>query len=131
MTSVRGTPLVVVAALVLALVGSRTAAHAEQGPAARAAPPAGSDVGRSACAAGSVRSLRSGRVAYAATVVRPLRAYRRPGRRPFARFERLNVNRVPTVFGVLAAVRGRDCRADWYRVQLPRRPNGRSEERRV
>jgi lipoprotein-anchoring transpeptidase ErfK/SrfK len=51
-------------------------------------------------------------------------AYRRPGVRPFARFGRLNQNGVPTVFGVRAAVLRRDCRAAWYRVQLPIKPNG-------
>ena len=52
------------------------------------------------------------------------RAYRGPGRRPFASFGRLNRNGYPTVFRVLASVRRRDCRAAWYRVQLPVRPNG-------
>ena len=41
-----------------------------------------------------------------------------------ARFERLNVNRVPTTFRVLEARLGPDCRPSWYRVQLPIRPNG-------
>ena len=62
-------------------------------------------------------------MAYAAVAARPLRAFRSPGRRPFARFGLLNKNGVPTVFGVQAARTGRDC-ARWYRVQLPRRPNG-------
>ena len=51
-------------------------------------------------------------------------AYRRPGARPFARFGRLNVNRFPTVFRILATVRARDCKTRWYRVQLPIKPNG-------
>jgi lipoprotein-anchoring transpeptidase ErfK/SrfK len=51
-------------------------------------------------------------------------AYRSPGRRPFARFGRVNQNGYPTVFRVLAVIRRRDCRAAWYRVQLPIRPNG-------
>jgi lipoprotein-anchoring transpeptidase ErfK/SrfK len=41
-----------------------------------------------------------------------------------ARFGLMNVNGVPTVFGVVGAVVGRSCRASWYRVQLPLRPNG-------
>lgn len=41
-----------------------------------------------------------------------------------ARFGRLNVNGVPTTFRVLAARLGADCRATWYHVQLPIRPNG-------
>jgi lipoprotein-anchoring transpeptidase ErfK/SrfK len=51
-------------------------------------------------------------------------AYRKPGRAAFARFEHLNVNGVPTVFSVLAAKLDSRCRASWYRVQLPLRPNG-------
>jgi lipoprotein-anchoring transpeptidase ErfK/SrfK len=70
------------------------------------------------------RPVGSNRVAVAAVVVSHARAYRRPGRRPFASFGRLNVNRYPTTFHVLDVVRRRDCRAGWYRVQLPIRPNG-------
>jgi lipoprotein-anchoring transpeptidase ErfK/SrfK len=53
-----------------------------------------------------------------------VRAYRRPARKPFARFSRVNVNGYPTTFQVLAALRRRDCSASWYRVKLPIRPNG-------
>jgi lipoprotein-anchoring transpeptidase ErfK/SrfK len=63
-------------------------------------------------------------VAVAAIVHTHAVAYRRPGARPFARFGRLNVNRFPTVFRVLAVVRARNCSARWYRVQLPIKPNG-------
>jgi lipoprotein-anchoring transpeptidase ErfK/SrfK len=63
-------------------------------------------------------------VTVAAMVRREARAYRRPAGRTFARFGRLNQNGFPTVFRVLAAVKSRDCRATWYRVQLPMRPNG-------
>jgi lipoprotein-anchoring transpeptidase ErfK/SrfK len=75
------------------------------------------------CKSGLV-PIGSSRVTVAAVVRSRAVAYRRPGTRPFARFGRLNVNRFPTVFRVLAAVRGRDCRAHWYRVQLPIKPNG-------
>lgn len=72
-----------------------------------------------------LRPLVSTKRAYAAVVARaPARAYRRPGRKPFARFGRLNVNGVPTVFGVLDKVVDARCRARWYRVQLPMKPNG-------
>ena len=37
----------------------------------------------------------------------------------------LSVNGADQVFGVLGAVRNRACKATWYRVQLPMRPNGR------
>ncbi len=76
------------------------------------------------CAAGSWRALGSRTVAYAAVVRDTAVAYRRPARRPFARFGRLNQNGVRTVFGVLGAVLGSDCEPRWYRVQLPLRPNG-------
>ena len=78
-----------------------------------------------ACTPG-LRRLGSSRVAYAAVVQRPVRAYRRPGRAGFARFGLENVNRVETVFGVTGAVLTRSCRATWYHVQLPMRPNGAS-----
>jgi lipoprotein-anchoring transpeptidase ErfK/SrfK len=64
------------------------------------------------------------RVTVAAMVRREARAYRRPAGRTFARFGRVNQNGFPTVFRVLAAVKARDCRPTWYRVQLPMRPNG-------
>jgi lipoprotein-anchoring transpeptidase ErfK/SrfK len=71
------------------------------------------------------RPLGSSKRAYAAVVEHaPTRAYRRPGRKPFARFGRLNANGVPTVFGVLGKVIDAQCQARWYRVQLPMKPNG-------
>jgi lipoprotein-anchoring transpeptidase ErfK/SrfK len=70
--------------------------------------------------------MRTGgpRLAYAAVVRRRAVAFREPGRDAFASFGRLNQNQVPTVFGVRAAVFDRACRATWYRVQLPIRPDG-------
>ena len=72
-----------------------------------------------------LRPVGSVKRAYAAVVDRaPTSAYRRPGRKPFARFGRRNVNGVPTVFGVVGKVVDARCRARWYRVQLPMKPNG-------
>jgi lipoprotein-anchoring transpeptidase ErfK/SrfK len=85
----------------------------------RAAAPA-----RKHCRPGAVRALGSPAHAFAAVVRTTTRAYRAPGARPLARFGPLNMNGVPTVFGVRAAVLRRDCRAVWYRVQLPIKPNG-------
>jgi lipoprotein-anchoring transpeptidase ErfK/SrfK len=51
-------------------------------------------------------------------------AHRRPGGALLARFERKNVNGVPTVFAVRAKRVDARCRADWYYVQLPLKPNG-------
>jgi hypothetical protein len=77
-----------------------------------------------ACEPGSLQSLRSDRLAYAAVVNVRARAYREPGRRAIHVFGRRNVNGHATVLGVLSAVRGADCNARWYRVQLPLKPNG-------
>jgi hypothetical protein len=85
--------------------------------AAHAQPPA-------RCPAGGVRPLGGATTAYAGLLVRPLRAFRSPGRDAFARFGLRNVNRAPTVLGVLGErVDGR-CRATWLHVELPIRPNG-------
>jgi lipoprotein-anchoring transpeptidase ErfK/SrfK len=76
------------------------------------------------CTAGTVIPLDRKPVAYAVTVRTRITAYRAPGGEAIARFGRLNVNGVPTVLGVLGARLDRRCRAGWYRVQLPMKPNG-------
>lgn len=76
------------------------------------------------CRAGSARRLVSPRAAYAAVVRHEARAYHGPGKRPFASFGSLNVNGVPTAFGVLHSIVDGRCRATWYQVELPMRPNG-------
>jgi len=76
------------------------------------------------CRPGAQQTLGSPARAFAAVVRTHARAYRRPGAGPLARFGRLNINGVPTVLAVRAAVLRRDCRAAWYRVQLPIKPNG-------
>lgn len=77
----------------------------------------------SSCKAG-VRALSAGGGGVAVVVTRPTVARRSPGGVRIARFARTNVNGVQTVFGVLGARVRRDCEVDWYRVQLPLRPNG-------
>jgi lipoprotein-anchoring transpeptidase ErfK/SrfK len=78
---------------------------------------------KTVCAAG-LRPLGTTAVAVAAVVTQPTTAYAEPGGRAVARFGLLNVNGVPTVFGVLGErVDGR-CRPTWLHVQLPIRPNG-------
>jgi lipoprotein-anchoring transpeptidase ErfK/SrfK len=77
------------------------------------------------CRAGAARALGSPVRAYTAAVRTSARAYRRPGADPIGRFAHDNVNGVPTVFSVRAVVLRADCRAAWYRVQLPVKPNGR------
>ena len=76
------------------------------------------------CSAGAVRPVGSADVAWAAVVERPSTAFRAPGRRPFARFGRRNVNGVPTVLGILGERIDSRCRATWLHVALPLRPNG-------
>jgi lipoprotein-anchoring transpeptidase ErfK/SrfK len=76
------------------------------------------------CTPGSSVRLESGRLAYVVTVMSRAVAYRRPGSGKIAAFGRLNLNGVPTVFGVIGARVDAWCQAAWYRVQLPLRPNG-------
>src|SRR5688572_14514084 len=78
----------------------------------------------SACSTARLYHLTSATQAYYAVAKHGLRAFDRPDGGVISTFGRLNVNRVPTVFGVLGAhVRG-NCRPVWFRVQLPMRPNG-------
>src|SRR5262245_1059500 len=109
--------LVFVLPLVAVLAGCGATAHEAASPSRRPA----ADAPR--CTSGPA-PLGSSRVTVAAVVRSHVVAYRRPGARPFARFGRLNLNRFPNVFRVLSALRGSDCRALWYRVQLPIKPNG-------
>ena len=104
-------------------VRGEAAPEAKVAPGSRpAAPRAAATPQRRCLTAG--RRLRSDKVAYAALVRGTAVAYRSPGRGAIVTFGRLNANRVPTVFGVLAEVLGPRCRPAWYRVQLPIRPNG-------
>jgi hypothetical protein len=57
-------------------------------------------------------------------VHRSTAAYRAPGRSAFARFGLVNENRFPMVFSILGEQFGAGCRAAWYHVELPMRPNG-------
>jgi hypothetical protein len=76
------------------------------------------------CLDGARRPLGNDRVAYAAIVRGHAVAYHAPRRLPFARFGRLNVNGVPTVFSVVGEIVDSRCAARWYHVELPLRPNG-------
>ncbi|MGI9112779.1 MAG: L,D-transpeptidase, partial [Gaiellaceae bacterium] len=68
-----------------------------------------------------VRPLRTRALAFAAVVRTRARVHASPNGRSLARYDRLNVNGVPTVFGVLGRA---DCDGRWLWVQLPSRPNG-------
>ena len=98
--------------LVVGLLLAAVAATAD------AADPAGCDPDRP-------RALRTPRVAYSATAVRPLNAFRAPGRGRIQYFKPRNANGAPTVFGVLGVQIDRSCAPRWYVVQLPMFPNGR------
>jgi lipoprotein-anchoring transpeptidase ErfK/SrfK len=104
----RGSALVAVVVFVLAAAA----------PAGAERPPAPSR----GCA--NVKPMLTKTYAYAAYVKRSTRAYRRPGRGLIATFGQRNRNGADQVFGVLGAVRNRACKAVWYRVQLPAKPNG-------
>ena len=101
-------------------------------PAARTAPPeprpAPKPVARTAetarCSAAAERTLTAAHVSYAGFAPNGAVAYRSPGGKVLARFGRENVNGYPTYFGVVGTRVGANCRAQWYRVQLPIRPNG-------
>ena len=79
---------------------------------------------RQTCVPGDETRLGSRSEAYAAVALGRTRALHRPEGELLARFGRLNVNGVTTVFAVLGVVRDERCDAAWYRVQLPIRPNG-------
>jgi lipoprotein-anchoring transpeptidase ErfK/SrfK len=78
------------------------------------------------CTEGEVLPLGSARTAYAAAAPFGAVAYDRPSGAVVARFGSKNVNHYPTVFGVIGAVVRPDCTPRWYRVQLPKKPNGRT-----
>jgi hypothetical protein len=110
-------------ALALVLAGCGASADA-RAPQRHQPPPKPVEVTKTRTCRPGLHRLGSSRVAYAAVVKRPARAYRRPGGAAFARFGLKNVNGVDTVFGVSGAVLTRSCHTTWYHVQLPMRPNG-------
>jgi len=63
---------------------------------------------------------------YAVDVRGVVRVYRKPGRAFVTRFGPVNVNGVQTVLGALDAVLDARCKAAWYRVMLPLKPNGQT-----
>lgn len=79
---------------------------------------------RISCDAGSTRPLGTAERAYAAVVKRSATAFRRPGGERIARFGARNLNGVPTVLAVRAKRVDAACRATWFHVQLPLKPNG-------
>ncbi len=78
------------------------------------------------CAPRAFVPMGSSNRAFGAAARHELGVYTRPGGRVLERFRRVNPNGVTTVFGVLGRNVEPTCRPSWYRVRLPRRPNGRS-----
>ena len=76
------------------------------------------------CVSGRVLPLGSSGRAYVGVAGDGAAALAKPGGRLVARFGRVNANDYPTVFGVVGVVKDARCDPDWYRVQLPIRPNG-------
>ena len=111
-----------VSALALVTAGCAAATDEATPPVVVAVPR--SALAAPACAAGEERRLGNRSVAYAVSLERPTPALARPGGPRIRLFERMNANGVPTVLAVRAVVRDEGCRAAWYRVQLPIRPNG-------
>src|SRR6478672_1847576 len=114
---------------VMVLVAAGCGAERSQQVAAKSAPAPAAPKPRPKpaaprCSATTERSLTSARASYAGFAPNGAVAYRTPGGALIARFGRENVNGYPTYFGVLGKRVGTDCRALWYRVQLPIRPNG-------
>jgi lipoprotein-anchoring transpeptidase ErfK/SrfK len=115
----------VVGAAGLLAAGCGAARHAAAPtPVAKPAPTPKAVAAVRRCAAGAVQGLGSGRRAYVAYAPHGAVSYRRPGRGVVARFGRVNVNGFPTAFGIVGERVGTDCRARWYRAELPIRPNG-------
>jgi lipoprotein-anchoring transpeptidase ErfK/SrfK len=76
------------------------------------------------CRDGSYHRLGSSSSAYAAIVRSEAAVSPKPGKPPFARFHRLNVNGVATIFSIRGSIVDAACRPRTYLVQVPRRPNG-------
>jgi lipoprotein-anchoring transpeptidase ErfK/SrfK len=76
------------------------------------------------CVDGAVRKVGSPSLAFAAVVRSHATASRRPDGRPFARFGKVNVNGVQTVFAIRRARVDGNCKSTAYLVQIPKRPNG-------
>lgn len=83
------------------------------------------------CHDGDRHALGSARVAYAGIADHGALARRAPGGAILQRFGPTNVNDYPTVFGVVGRVVNARCKTQWYRVQVPVKPNGTTAYVRV
>jgi lipoprotein-anchoring transpeptidase ErfK/SrfK len=118
-------PFLILVAVVLAGCGAQkqqSPAAEQKAPAPKAPRVVAAKVRH--CTDGQVVPLGSSARAYAGSAPFGAVAFRRPGGDVVARFGRKNVNDYPTVFGVVASVVRTNCSPRWYRVQLPKKPNG-------
>jgi lipoprotein-anchoring transpeptidase ErfK/SrfK len=76
------------------------------------------------CRPGDVKQVGTSARAFAAVVQERAVVFRKPGGRGFAELGSENANGVPMVLGVLAKRVDASCDPEWYRVQLPLKPNG-------
>jgi hypothetical protein len=76
------------------------------------------------CRNGELRKLGSDTKSYVGVAAKGAVAYRTPGGAVARRFGKVNANGYPTVFGIVGEVVNAGCHAQWYRVELPVRPNG-------
>jgi lipoprotein-anchoring transpeptidase ErfK/SrfK len=76
------------------------------------------------CHPGVLHPIGTSSTAFAALVRSKAAVYRKPGGPLLTRFGKLNENGYPTTFGLVGALVTRSCKASWYRVKLPMRPNG-------
>ncbi len=84
----------------------------------------GSAVHAQRCRSGVLHPVGTTAVAFAAVAAGTTVTYKRPGGDRLATFSKLNENGYPTTFSIVGAVLNSSCGADWYRVELPMRPNG-------
>ncbi len=100
-------------------------AAASASPAAAPAPGVSAGHGQRHCRGGVLHRVGTETTAFAALMKRKRTSvYRRPKKARIARFPKVNQNGYPMTFGVVGAIVNTSCRASWYRVKLPIRPNG-------
>jgi lipoprotein-anchoring transpeptidase ErfK/SrfK len=87
------------------------------------ASPARDHIGKR-CHGGVLHPIGTPTAAFAALVRSKAVVYRKPAGPLLTRFGKLNENGYPTTFGLVGAILTRSCKAAWYRVKLPMRPNG-------
>jgi lipoprotein-anchoring transpeptidase ErfK/SrfK len=112
------------AVLLLILLASAVAGCGGGSEASAPSDVAGTQKSVVTCVEGAVLPVGTETRSYAAVAQGLTPAFRQPGSDRLATFSAENVNGVPTVFAVRAKRVTAGCAAEWYRVQLPMKPNG-------